>query len=129
MEEIYRSPPFDLLGYIAFSVKYSDGSRKTVLEHREVMEATLGRKLRSGEIVHHIDSDRRNNAPENLKLMNQSTHAVLHGKNHTVEMVNLTCLLCGKEFERIARHERHNRNQGKKGPYCGRSCAGTASHM
>jgi hypothetical protein len=36
------------------------------------------------------------------------------------EMWSLTCLLCGKSFEREARLERHNRVQGKHGPFCGK---------
>lgn len=36
--------------------------------HRVVMERKLGRKLRPGEVVHHIDGDKRNNDPDNLML-------------------------------------------------------------
>lgn len=41
---------------------------KWELEHRVVMEAVLGRRLRPGENVHHKDGCRSNNAPENLEL-------------------------------------------------------------
>lgn len=41
-KEIYRSNWFDLEGYNACTVKYSDGSKKTVLQHRELMEEHLG---------------------------------------------------------------------------------------
>lgn len=47
-------------------------------EHRVVMERELGRPLRPGEIVHHIDQNKRNNAPNNLMVMTQSEHAALH---------------------------------------------------
>ncbi len=36
--------------------------------HRVAMERKLGRKLKPGEIVHHIDGDKRNNDPDNLML-------------------------------------------------------------
>jgi hypothetical protein len=36
--------------------------------HRIVMHNKLGRKLRRGEIVDHIDGDIENNAPENLRV-------------------------------------------------------------
>lgn len=44
-----------------------------VAEHRLVMEAKIGRLLDRREVVHHIDSNPLNNAPENLMLF--STNA------------------------------------------------------
>lgn len=46
-----------------------DGSKVFwALEHRLVMEDKLGRKLRKGENVHHLNGDRLDNAPDNLEL-------------------------------------------------------------
>jgi hypothetical protein len=39
-----------------------------VLEHLLVAENVLGRRLRRGEEVHHIDGDKLNNHPSNLKV-------------------------------------------------------------
>ena len=39
-----------------------------VLEHRLVMEGTLGRYLHPSEVVHHRDGDRENNDPHNLEV-------------------------------------------------------------
>jgi hypothetical protein len=47
-------------------------------QHRIVMEKIIGRKLRKGEIVHHIDENKKNNDPNNLQVMTQSEHARLH---------------------------------------------------
>lgn len=47
-------------------------------EHRVVAEQMLGRPLQRGEIVHHIDGNKHNNAPENLQVMSQSDHMKLH---------------------------------------------------
>jgi hypothetical protein len=44
-------------------------------EHRLVMAKKLGRPLKPGEIVHHIDEDRQNNSPRNLELYSdRGTH-------------------------------------------------------
>lgn len=48
--------------------------------HVVVAEQMLGRKLLPGEIVHHIDRNKRNNDPSNLVVMTQSEHAKLHAK-------------------------------------------------
>ncbi|WP_445245350.1 HNH endonuclease [Microcoleus sp. OTE_8_concoct_300] len=41
---------------------------KTVYLHRVVAEQTVDRKLRPGEVVHHLDEDKSNNSPENLVI-------------------------------------------------------------
>lgn len=125
MEEVYRSPWFNLEGYLACTVKYSDGTKKTVLQHREVMEKTLGRALQSTELVHHDDENKRNNAPSNLVLTTKSEHARHHNPE---KLISLICRECNKRFERNANIERHNRKQGKKGPFCGKPCAVRWSH-
>lgn len=49
-----------------------------VHRHRVVAEKMLGRPLRRGEIVHHIDCDKKNDTPENLQVMTQSDHIRKH---------------------------------------------------
>ena len=51
-------------------------------EHRVVAESILGRSLNPGEVVHHIDGNKRNNDPTNLMVFeNQSQHAKYHARN------------------------------------------------
>jgi hypothetical protein len=47
--------------------------------HRIIMEKYIGRKLKSKEVVHHIDGNPKNNSIKNLKLFkNQSEHMRHH---------------------------------------------------
>lgn len=48
-------------------------------EHVRVMELSLGRRLAPGEVVHHIDHDKRNNDLTNLRLMRAGEHSRQHG--------------------------------------------------
>ncbi len=49
-------------------------------EHRVVAEQKLGRPLKKGEIVHHIDGNYRNNDPDNLIVLpSQAEHCRIHG--------------------------------------------------
>mgnify|MGYP000856665469 FL=1 len=56
-------------------------------EHHLVAEDTIGRKLRDGEIVHHIDGDKLNNAPDNLVVFeSQSAHRKAHAQLESLSM-------------------------------------------
>lgn len=57
-------------------------------EHRVIAEEKIGRKLKRGEIVHHIDGNKANNHPDNLQVMTQSEHIKLHlGENKRLEVM------------------------------------------
>ena len=50
-------------------------------EHRVVAEQFLGRALMPGEVVHHIDGNKRNNSINNIRVYkSQSEHAKFHAE-------------------------------------------------
>lgn len=68
-------------------------------EHRVVAEQKLGRPLRRGEIVHHENEIKADNAPDNLKVLpSQAEHAREHMKGNTharrVHAIGQACSEC-----------------------------------
>lgn len=62
--------------YVYKKVKLPDGTTRD--EHRLVMEAHIGRSLRSDEHIHHIDGNKRNNDISNLKILSKEDHTRHH---------------------------------------------------
>jgi hypothetical protein len=59
--------------------RFSDSDK---LVHRWAAEKKLGRKLRYGEVVHHINRNKRDNSPENLQIFpNQQAHDDQHERD------------------------------------------------
>ena len=103
-----------------------------VYEHILVAEQKLGRHLRPKEVVHHIDGNKRNNAPENLMVFaTDKDHLGYHKGDEIFEInsvwyairkqtVRKQCQYCGKSFEiRIG-----EANKGQQ--YCSHECASRA---
>lgn len=82
-----------------------------VAEHRYNAEQKIGRHLKPGEIVHHVDHCRTNNDPNNLLVFRtREDHSRFHRGGKLVEMEDGTyisyfekpdiyCEYCGKKFE------------------------------
>jgi len=58
----------------------TDGYRINCMKkvHRTIMEEHIGRKLKSTEIIHHIDFNKLNNSIENLQIVSRSEHNKIH---------------------------------------------------
>jgi len=72
------NPCYKGRGVSAGYVWVRDGSGPPIAEHRLVAEQTLGRKLLSSEIVHHINRDKTDNRWENLEIMTRGEHLKEH---------------------------------------------------
>ena len=66
--------------YVYFPKHPESNAEGYVMEHRLIMEAQIGRPIRKGEVVHHINHDKSDNRIENLQLMTFKEHSGLHMK-------------------------------------------------
>lgn len=76
-------------------------SRPYVPEHVLVAERVLGHQLPAGAIVHHVNSDRRDNRPENLVICQDAAyHRLIHVRQDALRACGhagwLRCRRCGQ---------------------------------
>lgn len=106
-------------------VMHYDGvSKRTQSYPRYLMELYLGRQLETWETVDHINGDFTDDRIENFQLLTLAENIRKSAK--PAEVYQFICPTCGKWSEKPAHKVRHNRKQGKRGPYCSRRCAGMA---
>lgn len=68
-------------GYVKIFVGYNKhlaDSKGYAYEHRMVAEQILGRQLKRGEIVHHLDGNKTNNNPDNLNILPSIRHHLFY---------------------------------------------------
>lgn len=80
-------------GYMYFNDKnhpLAIGNSGKVYYHRHVMSLYLGRWLKSGEIIHHIDGNKINNNIDNLIIVDNVEHLRIHN-SYLKERKCITC--------------------------------------
>lgn len=102
-----NSPTIDRVnGYLR---QWDPVNRSTVLVHRKVAEATLGRPLRDDEVVHHINGNKTDNRPENLVVLTNSEHASLHARSNN--RVRKTCWADDGSYSPVVPKRAHTERQ------------------
>jgi len=96
-----RDPDYDGYWYTKVppdSPYYPMTSKGCVAEHRLIMAQHLGRCLKPGEIVHHINRKKNDNRLENLILVEGGgTHTAIH------RLVNKTLTELNTSFDEISK--------------------------
>lgn len=106
-------------GYVTVKL----GIRKYDLEHRVVAERSLGRPLKSGEQVHHINGVKHDNRPENLEVVTNAEHQRLHNHIQTrPRRIAKACDRCGAAYHVKASKATQSR-------YCSNACRLAALHQ
>jgi hypothetical protein len=69
-------------GYLQIMVKGHPHADRFgyVMEHRLLMEASIGRILEPSEDVHHLNGNKTDNRIDNLEIKTRSAHMALHAK-------------------------------------------------
>jgi len=65
-------------GYVWIYAKNPAHHNNQMKIHIYLMETKIGRKIKRGEVVHHIDGNKLNNCLENLQLLTISEHNKIH---------------------------------------------------
>ena len=93
----FEHPGINSYGYPCFV-----DQRRQITCHRYAMELHLGRKLKTKELVHHIDMDKLNYDISNLFLCTRESHIVLHGTYNKLcsELMNNYDKYCGVGFNK-----------------------------
>lgn len=106
-------------------IKDDNGKCSTVSYPKHLVEKFLGKKLDKDTTIDHWDSNKSNNDLSNLRIVPRDQHSA--DDTRRVKMIELTCEICGRKFERSPRLIRDKSKKGKVSAFCSRECAGKYS--
>ena len=112
-------------------IMHDDGKRQTKSYPRYLIEQHLGRELSCDETVDHINNDYTDDRLENLQILTRKENSKkeMVREHRQRKYVTFECPVCGSEATKPENQIKHNRNMGKAGPFCSRSCAGKGTHV
>lgn len=94
--------------------------------HRVLAENRLGRLLKNGEDVHHVDENKENDSPKNLEVKTHADHSRHH--HRPLEPAEVTCI-CGEKVLLKPYVIRLRLSRNKFGRlFCSRSCGAKFQH-
>lgn len=76
----YRTPLQTRTNRSGYQQFKDPGTGQWVLTHRRVAEKKVGGAIGAGREVHHIDGNKNNNRPSNLRIMSEAQHRDIHRK-------------------------------------------------
>lgn len=94
------------------------------LDHVQIAEKALGRRLRGAEEVHHVDGDTLNNAPSNLVIcQDRAYHSLLHVRTRIVRAggdpnTQKICNACTRVLDLDRFHKLRSNASNGRHAYC-----------
>lgn len=102
-------------------VQFLDGTKKSMSSARYVLSKLRGSWLKPEETADHIDGNFENDDPTNLQILSMADN--IRKSVIPKKMFSFDCPVCKNKATKELRNVKHNKKQGKAGPFCGKACS------